>query len=54
MRNLENNIEITLGCYVDGRLVAKVPCWMGYHVVDCLERYPDSVIRLEVLEVNLK
>lgn len=55
MRDFENNIGITLGCFVDDRLVARVPCWMGYHVVsDCLERYPDSIIRLEVLEVKFK
>jgi hypothetical protein len=52
---LRNKIEITLGCFVDDHLVARVPCWMGYHVVDdCLEIFPDSIIRLEVLEVKCK
>ena len=55
MSGLEKNIEITLGCFVDDRLVARVPCWMGYHVVnDFLDSYPDSIIRLEVLEVKYK
>lgn len=52
MSGLSNKIEITLGCFVDDHLVARVPCWMGYNVVDvCLEFFPDSIIRLEVLEV---
>ena len=55
MRDLENNIDITLGCFVNGRLVARVPCWMCYHVIyDCLDHYPGSVIRIEVLEVKYK
>lgn len=55
MTGLEKNIQITLGCFVDDFLVARVPCWMGYHVVnDCLDHYPGSIIRLEVLEVNYK
>jgi hypothetical protein len=54
VRDFEKNIEITLGCFVDDHLVARVPCWMGYHVVrDCLEIFPDSIVRLEVLEVNV-
>lgn len=55
MSDLEKTVEINLGCFVDDYLVARCPCWMGYHVVsDCLEHYPDSIIRLEVLEVKCK